>query len=146
MLEDLLQRAVAATKLAGLNYGFLVDGYERGYWLQGVATTVELSALSIALSLVVGLAIAAGATSGRRWLSLPSRGFIELTRNTPTLVQLYCAFLVVNTGISLALGGTDRNPPARSTPRRCGPASRRYPGPPSKRPRHSASADATSCG
>jgi polar amino acid transport system permease protein len=110
MLEDLLQRAVAATKLAGLNYGFLVDGYERGYWLQGVATTVELSALSIALSLVVGLAIAAGATSGRRWLSLPSRGFIELTRNTPTLVQLYCAFLVVNTGISLALGGTDRNP------------------------------------
>jgi polar amino acid transport system permease protein len=35
-------------------------------------------------------------TSGRPWLAQPARAFVEVTRNTPTLVQLYCAFLVLN--------------------------------------------------
>jgi polar amino acid transport system permease protein len=43
------------------------------------------------------------------WLRFPARAFIEITRNTPTLVQLYCAFLVLNILISDALEGA-RNP------------------------------------
>jgi len=52
-----------------------------------------------------GVLIAAGLTSGRRWLAAPLQAFVELTRNTPTLVQLYCAFLVLNMLITQKLGG-----------------------------------------
>jgi polar amino acid transport system permease protein len=38
------------------------------------------------------------------------RAYVELTRNTPTLVQLMCGFLVLNMLISNALGGAQNNP------------------------------------
>jgi len=44
-------------------------------------------------------------TSGRAWLARPLQAFVEVTRNTPTLVQLYCAFLVLNMLITQKLGG-----------------------------------------
>jgi polar amino acid transport system permease protein len=109
-METLLQTFVETAKSAGVNLGFLIDAYERGYWLEGIVTTIELSVLSAIASLAAGLLLAAAATSGRRWLVLPARWFIELTRNTPTLVQLYCAFLVLNMLISTLVGGADNNP------------------------------------
>jgi len=42
------------------------------------------------------VALAAALSSGRAWLARAARAFVEVTRNTPTLVQLYCAFLVLN--------------------------------------------------
>jgi polar amino acid transport system permease protein len=110
MLDEMLTRFVAVARMAGFNYGFLVDGYERGYWLDGIRITAELSGLAAVFSLLVGVLLATAATSNRRWLVASARGFIELTRNTPTLVQLYCAFLVLNMLISQALGGNANNP------------------------------------
>ncbi|MFY9510006.1 MAG: ABC transporter permease subunit [Rubrivivax sp.] len=91
-----LTTAVAALKPLGLNYAFVLDASERSAFLRGLVVTVQLCALTIPCSLAAGVAIAAMLTSGRRWLVLPARAFVELTRNTPTLVQLYCAFLVLN--------------------------------------------------
>jgi polar amino acid transport system permease protein len=101
---------VSAARGVGLNFGFLTDSYEHGTWLDGLWTTLMLVGVTIPASLVAGIMLAACLTSRRAALAVPARIFIEITRNTPTLVQLYCAFLVVNMLISQALGGTDRNP------------------------------------
>ncbi|HEY0200083.1 MAG TPA: amino acid ABC transporter permease, partial [Burkholderiaceae bacterium] len=72
------------------------DATERGAFAHGLWVTLQLCLLTIPASLAAGVAIAAALTSGRPWLAQPARAFVEVTRNTPTLVQLYCAFLVLN--------------------------------------------------
>ena len=96
MADALLHGAVAALKPLGLNYAFVLDAGERAAFLRGMGVTLELCIAVIPGSLAVGVALAAALTSGRAWLALPARAFVEVTRNTPTLVQLYCAFLVLN--------------------------------------------------
>lgn len=88
----------------GLNYGFLLDAYLRSTLAQGALTTLWLCLLTIIGSLLTGLGLAALLTSGKRALAVPARVFIEVTRNTPTLVQLYCAFLVLNMLLNQAVG------------------------------------------
>ena len=70
---------------------------------------IELLSLSSTL-LLAGLLLAAALHSPRASLRLPCRAFVELTRNTPTLVQLYCAFLVLNLLITQQLQGRLHNP------------------------------------
>ncbi|TWF58959.1 amino acid ABC transporter permease [Neorhizobium alkalisoli] len=101
---------VSLTNRIGLNYEFLATGYEAQIWRDGFITTLYLIALLIPVSLIAGLLFAACLTSGKIWLSAPVRGFIELTRNTPTLVQLMFSFLVLNTVVSNMLGGAQNNP------------------------------------
>ncbi|AAK90032.2 ABC transporter, membrane spanning protein (amino acid) [Agrobacterium fabrum str. C58] len=72
--------------------------------------TLILVAVTLPLSLVFGFIFAAMLTSGKVWLAGPVRAYVELTRNTPTLVQLMCGFLVLNMLISNALGGAQNNP------------------------------------
>ncbi len=94
---------VAATKSVGLNYAFLLEAYERDAFVRGLGVTLQLCVLVIPGSLAAGVALATALTSGRPWLAGPARAFVEVTRNTPTLVQLYCAFLVLNMLITQAL-------------------------------------------
>ncbi|MBY5570737.1 amino acid ABC transporter permease [Rhizobium leguminosarum] len=101
---------VSLTGRLGLNYEFLATGYEAQIWRDGFITTLYLIALLIPVSLVAGLLFAAGLTSGRVWLSAPVRSFVEITRNTPTLVQLMFSFLVLNTFVSDLVGGAQNNP------------------------------------
>lgn len=101
---------VAAFKRIGLNYDFLLAAGERAAFIHGLAVTIELSLLTIVFSLVAGGVLAAMLVSRNRWLAVGSRAFVELTRNTPTLVQLYCAFLVLNMLITQALQSTGANP------------------------------------
>ena len=96
MPDALLVSAVAALKPLGLNYSFMLDASERTAFLRGMGVTLQLCLLIIPGSLAAGVGLAALLTSGRAWLALPARAFVEVTRNTPTLVQLYCAFLVLN--------------------------------------------------
>jgi polar amino acid transport system permease protein len=98
------------TSRIGLNYEFLATGYEAQIWRDGFITTLYLVAVTIPVSLFFGLIFAACLTSGRLWLSAPVRAFVELTRNTPTLVQLMFSFLVLNTVVSDLLGGAQNNP------------------------------------
>lgn len=104
MLETaILPWIVEAARAAGLNYAFLLEAYERDAFVRGLGVTLQLCLLVIPGSLAAGVALAAALTSGRPWLALPARAFVEVTRNTPTLVQLYCAFLVLNMLITQAL-------------------------------------------
>ncbi|MDR7378406.1 polar amino acid transport system permease protein [Rhodoferax ferrireducens] len=96
MSDGILPAIVAALKPLGLNYAFALDASERQAFVRGLGVTLELCLLTIPGSLLAGVAIAAALTSGRPWLAKPARAFVEVTRNTPTLVQLYCAFLVLN--------------------------------------------------
>ncbi len=107
---DWLQATVASLKAAGLNYEFLLAASERASFLHGLVVTLELALAAIVCSLVAGLLLAAMLVSRHRWLALPARGFVEVTRNTPTLVQLYCAFLVLNMLITEALKLSGGNP------------------------------------
>jgi len=96
MSDGVLPGLVAALKPLGLNYSFALDAAERQAFVRGLGVTLQLCLLTIPGSLLAGVAIAAALTSGRPWLARPARAFVEVTRNTPTLVQLYCAFLVLN--------------------------------------------------
>ncbi|GFM80023.1 amino acid ABC transporter [Pseudomonas cichorii] len=102
-----LESFVQWTAGFGLNYAFLLDAYQRGTMVDGALTTLLLCLLTIIGSLLVGVALAAMLTSGKPWLRSPARVFIEVTRNTPTLVQLYCAFLVLNMLLTQAVGAAN---------------------------------------
>ncbi len=110
MNDGFVPQAVAALKAVGLNYGFVLDATERHAFLRGLVVTLELCVLVIPLSLAAGVGLAAALASGRRWLAGPARAFVEVTRNTPTLVQLYCAFLVLNMLITEQLKTHGGNP------------------------------------
>jgi polar amino acid transport system permease protein len=99
-----LEAFVQWTARFGLNYSFLLDAYQRGSMIDGALTTALLCLFTIIGSLVAGVALAAMLTSGKAYLAKPARVFIEVTRNTPTLVQLYCAFLVLNMLLTQAVG------------------------------------------
>lgn len=105
-----IQKLVALARDIGLNYSFLLDAAERSAFLQGMLVTFELAAVTIVCSLAAGVGLTAMLVS--RWTILASmtRVFVELTRNTPTLVQLYCGFLVLNMLISQALKPYSVNP------------------------------------
>ncbi|GKS98300.1 amino acid ABC transporter permease [Acidovorax sp. SUPP3434] len=109
---SLLVQGVEALKGVGLNYAFVLDASERQAFLRGMGVTVQLALLTIPGSLVAGVVLAAVMASGQAWLARPARAFIEVTRNTPTLVQLYCAFLVLNMLITQQLRdwGAGNNP------------------------------------
>jgi polar amino acid transport system permease protein len=109
---DWVHQSVAALKGVGLNYAFVLDATERQAFIRGMGVTVQLALLTIPGSLAAGVVLAAFMTSGRAWLAGPARTFVEVTRNTPTLVQLYCAFLVLNMLITQQLRdwGAGNNP------------------------------------
>jgi polar amino acid transport system permease protein len=75
-----------------------------GFWANLVAwapdlwhatqITVFLTIASMAVALVVGLALALARISQSRWLRLPATAFVELIRGTPLILQLFYIFYV----------------------------------------------------
>ena len=91
MTDDLLLRAIALVRHTGLDYGFLAEAYERNSLLQGAKTSLLVMLSTVVLSLVFGVGLARLLVSPHRRVTRLAQGFVELTRNTPTLVQLCCA-------------------------------------------------------
>lgn len=91
-----LHALIDAAAHAGLDYRFLLDAYERVPFLQGIAVSLALVVATMLGSALAGLALLLALRHHNQWLAGAARAFVELTRNTPTLVQLYCAFLVLN--------------------------------------------------
>lgn len=60
--------------------------------VQGGLTTLALSAASIALALVLGIAIGLMRAASSAILRLPSRAFVDVVRGTPLLIQLYILY------------------------------------------------------
>jgi len=110
MLDDLLRTFVNLTRPLGLNYSFVLDASERSAFLHGLVVTLEICLWTIPCSILAGVVIASALTSGKPRLARIASGFVEITRNTPTLVQLYCAFLVLNMLITQNLKGIAPNP------------------------------------
>lgn len=110
MQNDFVQTFISLAAAIGLNFDFLNSGYEVGMWLDGMVTSLILIAVTIPVSIVFGVLFAAALTSGKAWLAMPVRAYVELTRNTPTLVQLMFGFLVLNMLITNMVGGAQNNP------------------------------------
>ncbi|SFD71853.1 amino acid ABC transporter permease [Paracidovorax konjaci] len=112
MNDAWLVHGVEALKGLGLNYAFVLDAGERNAFVRGLGVTLLLCLWTIPCSLAAGVLLAGMMASGRAWLARPARAFVEVTRNTPTLVQLYCAFLVLNMLITQQLRdwGAGQNP------------------------------------
>jgi polar amino acid transport system permease protein len=63
--------------------------------LRGLVITIQATIVGFALSAVIGLLMALGRRSDKRWLSWPTTGVIEFIRMTPLLVQLFFLFFVL---------------------------------------------------
>ncbi|MBB3190504.1 ABC transporter permease [Halomonas cerina] len=63
-----------------------------GYYGEGLATTVQLVALSLIIGLVLAVPLAIGRGSTHRWLSLPIFLYCYVFRGTPLLIQLYLIY------------------------------------------------------
>lgn len=60
--------------------------------LQGLVNTLVLSALAMAIGMVLSIAGALGKTSGPKWLRWIIDEYIELIRNTPFLIQIFVIY------------------------------------------------------
>lgn len=72
--------------------------------MTGVGATLQVAVVSVALSLVFGLLLALGRMSVRRWISVPSRIWIEALRGLPELLLVFFIYLGVPavTGASIS--------------------------------------------
>ncbi|HEX6988602.1 MAG TPA: amino acid ABC transporter permease [Bacillota bacterium] len=59
------------------------------YLLAAVPITLGLAASALILGSTLGLALAMMELSGRRWLQVPARFYVEFFRGTPLLVQIF---------------------------------------------------------
>lgn len=74
---------------------------EGGVWtagplLQGLLVTLEISALSLVCTLVLGLTAALFRLSASFTARALARGYLELIRNTPLLIQIFFVYFVLS--------------------------------------------------
>ena len=72
------------------HFGDIWAAREELFW--GTVLTLEISALSMVLSLIVAVFGALGRTSGPRWLQAIIAAYVEIIRNTPFLVQVFVIY------------------------------------------------------
>lgn len=63
--------------------------------LRAALVTIEATLLGFALAASLGLLLAIGRMSPRRWLAWPITGCIEFIRSTPLLIQIFFMFFVL---------------------------------------------------
>ena len=73
----------------GINLTIFYDAFDRGRFASGFLMTVELSAICIVLSVMIGIAGAWLQRSRLRFTRHVIYWYIQFFRNTPPLVQLY---------------------------------------------------------
>jgi polar amino acid transport system permease protein len=73
--------------------------------LEGTWITVQLTVVSMAVALAIGLVVALMRLSGGRLLRLPAAAFVEFVRGTPLLLQIFYIYYVLPTipGLELRL-------------------------------------------
>ncbi|MFZ7110253.1 MAG: amino acid ABC transporter permease [Desulfatiglandales bacterium] len=78
-------------------YLFSFEGhtFTAGPLLQGLMVTLRISGLSLVLAFVFGLMTALFRLSDSFLAKALARGYLELIRNTPLLVQLFCIYFVI---------------------------------------------------
>ncbi|GAB4376483.1 MAG: ABC transporter permease subunit [Kiloniellaceae bacterium] len=79
----------------GINLTFIYDSYDRNRLIDGFWTTVWLSVVCLALSVVIGIVGAWAQGARSRLLRWTVSAYIEFFRNTPPLVQLYFFYFAI---------------------------------------------------
>lgn len=94
LLQPLAAAFAKLSESTGWNFSVFYDGWSARLFFGGVLTTLQLALLCMLVSCVIGLAGALATRGPRplRWLVL---SYVELLRNTPTLVQLYFLYFGV---------------------------------------------------
>jgi polar amino acid transport system permease protein len=96
----------------GYTFNFIDVWHARDELLLGAWLTIQLSAVSMVLSLLVAVFGALARTSGPKWLQRMVACYVEFIRNTPFLVQVFVIFfglpglglrLDANTGALIAM-------------------------------------------
>jgi polar amino acid transport system permease protein len=82
-------------KAHGINLTIFYDSFDRARFGSGLVTTIWLSLVCIAASVVIGIAGAWLQRSGFRLGRWVVQGYIQFFRNTPPLVQLYFFYFAV---------------------------------------------------
>lgn len=72
--------------------------------LAGIGVMLRLWVAALALGLALGFVVSLGRVADRGWLRIAARGWVELFRNTPALVQLVWLYyaLPILTGLQLS--------------------------------------------
>lgn len=73
-----------------LDFGALLQYL--GFFLEGTAVTLGLTAVASLLGVAIGIAGAAAMLGKRLWLRRLVSGYVELIRNTPFIVQMFFIF------------------------------------------------------
>lgn len=72
------------------------------FLLKGAVVTLELSFVSMACAILIGLTAAIGRLSGKRWIEWPLLAYVEIWRDVPLIVQLMVIYFTLpQIGISL---------------------------------------------
>ena len=103
LLALLLLSLVACFSFASLQYNWnwdAVGNYASFFW-RGWFTTIQVSAMALVLSTVIGVLAALARRSGFFVLRALSRIYVETIRGTPLLVQVSFAFYVVASAFHL---------------------------------------------
>jgi polar amino acid transport system permease protein len=79
----------------GINFSIFHDAFDRGRFLKGLWTTIELSVLCIALSVAIGLVGSWLQGARSRAVRGGVQAYVQFFRNTPPLVQLAFFYFAV---------------------------------------------------
>jgi polar amino acid transport system permease protein len=85
----------------GINLTIFYDAYDRDRMWEGFLTTLELSAICILLSLVVGVVGAWLQGSSLKLTRRVVQAYIQFFRNTPPLVQLYFFYFALGSFVPM---------------------------------------------
>lgn len=88
-----LARLSSKGQLDGERWSVLEDGDVRQVLFDGLVGTLRAAGAALVLSLVVGVLLAVGRLSVRRWLRLGTRVWIELFRGLPLLLVILFLYL-----------------------------------------------------
>jgi polar amino acid transport system permease protein len=94
-VDDVAAWFLALYKTTGIKLTIFYDAYDRARFVQGLVTTIALSAYCLVLSLALGAVAAWLAGSRIAVVRGAINGFIQIFRNTPPLVQLYFFYFAV---------------------------------------------------
>lgn len=82
-------------------YTFDESGFTSGPLLQGLWITLQISAISLIFSLIIGLVTAIFRLSASPVASTLARMYLEISRNTPLLIQIFFIYFVLGPVLGL---------------------------------------------
>jgi polar amino acid transport system permease protein len=90
---------------SGINLTILYDGFDRSRFLLGLYNTLLLVGICIVFSLIIGVVGAWVQGSKHKLLRTGVNGYIQLFRNTPSLIQLYFFYFALGPLLTVQVAG-----------------------------------------